>query len=122
MQCITILDNTHLKVFWKNPANAASLQIKTYYFYCNNIRVDSIVTTATYHPYDFGDKVINMAGSTNSFACFIVAKNAAGEQANSDTIRTLELQITPRPDLQTGGIDAELNWQSPMAQLDNNWG
>lgn len=125
MQCIAIHDNTHLKVYWKNPANAANLQIKTYYFYCNDILVDSIVTTATYHPYDFGDKVISMAGSTSTFACFIVAQNNANELAYSDTIRTLELQVTTRTvNLQNGdiGVDAELTWQSPMAQLDNNWG
>lgn len=125
MQCIAIHDNTHLKVFWKNPANAANLQITTYYFYCNNILVDSIITTATYHPYDFGDKVISMAGNTSTFACFIVAKNNGGELAYSDTIQTLELQISTRTvNLQNGdiGVDAELTWASPMAVLDTNWG
>lgn len=125
MQCIQIYDNSHLKVYWKNPTNAAAQQINAYYFYCNNILVDSLLSSASSHPYEFFNSVIPMAGSTDVFSCFIVARNAAGELAWSDTIQTLNLQVTTQTiNLPSGDIgrDAELSWTSPMSQLDSSWG
>lgn len=124
MQCIELHDQTHLKVYWMNPANAAASNITTYYFYCNNSLIDSITDQPNLHPYNVGDRILS-AAHADTYSCYIIAKNANNELACSDTIQTIDLQIStiqstsPNGDI---GIDAQLTWTNPTTQLDNTWG
>lgn len=117
MQCLKLMNNNHrMKMAWSNSVDCASF--KTFYFFINDIRCDSLSCSQGFHFCDYGSKDINNVPVADDYYCYIMAVDSNDNAYYSDTIHSISITVTPI----ANNTMARLEWESPTSVLDNTWG
>lgn len=119
MQCLKLMNNnTRIQMAW---SCSDCIHFKIYYFYVNGVLCDSLTgytsATQTYTLCDYGTREINDIPIASDYQCFIKAVDSNDIVYYSDTIRSINLTVTPQAD----NTLAFLEWESPTSNLDANW-
>ena len=117
LQCLQLRhNNERIFVAWDNSSDCA--QTTKYLVYINNQLIDSVLPNAAVSLCQLGGKLINNIPVANSYACFLRAVDADGHTAQSNTIQTISITVTPSADSSL----AYLEWESPSSSsLSGNW-
>lgn len=117
MQCLKLMNNNHrMKMAWSNSVDCASF--KTFYFFINDIRCDSLSCSQGFYFCDYGSKDINNVPVADDYYCYIMAVDSNDNAYYSDTIHSISITVTPI----ANNTMARLEWESPTSVLDNTWG
>lgn len=117
MQCLKLMNNNQrMKISWSNSPDC--LRFKTYFFYINDIRCDSLTCSHGYTFCSYGSKDINNVPVAAEYYCYIVAVDSNDNAFNSDTIHSISINVTPL----SNNTMARLEWESPTSVLDESWG
>ncbi|MCQ2275892.1 MAG: gliding motility-associated C-terminal domain-containing protein [Bacteroidales bacterium] len=116
LQCLQQTGATTLRIIWSNSADCN--HFTEYEVYINGT-LNSIYTPTSGHTFcDLSGNGFTVSPS-NSYSCYIRAKDEDGNFWTSNTLQTLSLQVTTSTD----SSYAYLTWHSPSSNLDNNtWG
>lgn len=116
MQCITpINNNQQVRINWSCEDCA---YYKEYHFFVNGSLSYTLAVGPTVNTLcDRGQIEINIT-STASYECYMIAVDNTGTQYVSDTIRSIDLVVTPS----SNRTKAVLTWQPPTSSFDNSWG
>lgn len=123
MQCLKLVDNNQKIHFrWSNDSNNDCDKFEVYYFYVNYQLCDSLripySSSYNYNFCNYDGAFVNNIPQSDTYLCYIVAVDSSGNRYNSDTLRSINLDVTPLD----GDTKALLEWEAPFTSADASWG
>ena len=117
IQCVQPLGGGWIKIFWScDPSDC--INFERYCIYVNNtlqytVRANLPGTTLC----NYVDYTIAVPNA-NSYECYLIAYDYNDVPYYSDTIRSINLVVTPS----SNRSNAVLTWQPPTSSFNNSWG